>query len=160
MPPPTAPAGTSQDALDRPRLFRWSRTSSRGELSYANHVQSKAWRDCPNGASFAVRHLIKRTLPGRFVFPPSNDSCAVAKTVAREMIVRYFDHIFWIDRFPFPTPLCAPPTRTAWSIAGETRRFTQRFKFLCQCALVGRLEGRSKSDVMQQAGIVIKTQQE
>ena len=113
-----------------------------------------------NRAAFAVRHLIHGTLPGRFVFPPSNDSCAVAKTVAGEMVVCYFDHNFWIDRFPFATPLCAPPTRAAWSISGETRRFTQRFKFLCQSAFVRGLECRSKSDVMQQAVIVIETQQE
>ena len=49
-----------------------------------------------------------RALPRRFVFPPSNDSCAVAKTVASEMIVGYFYHYFWIDRLPFAAPsLCS-----------------------------------------------------
>src|SRR5437763_16719447 len=113
-----------------------------------------------NSAPLTVRYLIHGTLPGRFVVPPSNDFCAVAETIAGEMVVCYFDHNFWIDRFPFGTPLCTPSTRAAWSISGETRPFTQRFKFLRQSAFVRGLECRSKSDVMQQAAIVIETQQE
>ena len=66
-----------------------------------------------NRATFTVRDLIERALPRRFVFSPSNDSCAVTKTVASEMIVGYFHHYFGIDRLPFAAPFSAPPTWTA-----------------------------------------------
>src|SRR5438874_1460641 len=101
-----------------------------------------------NRATFAVRDLIERTLPRRFVFSPSNDFCAVTKTVAREMIVGYFDHDFRIDRLPFAATLGAPATRTAGSVSSKTRRFAQCFEFFGQSALLSGLKSGSESDVM------------
>src|SRR2546422_393414 len=54
-----------------------------------------------NLTTFAVLDLIERALLGRFLLSPPNDFCAVTKTVASEMIVRYFDYDFRIDRLPF-----------------------------------------------------------
>src|SRR2546423_14838693 len=101
-----------------------------------------------NRATFAVRDLIERTLLRRFVFSPPNDSCAVTKTVAGEMIVRHFHHYFRIDRLPFAAAFGAPPTRAARGVSGETRWFAQGLEFLRQRALVRGLESGSEPDVM------------
>src|SRR5438445_1409814 len=101
-----------------------------------------------NRPTFAVRDLIERTLPRRFVFSPSNDFCAVTKTVAREMIVGYFHHDFRIDRLPFAATLGAPAARTAGGVSGKTRWFTQYFEFFRQSALVSRLKSGSEPNVM------------
>ena len=101
-----------------------------------------------NRATFAVRDLIERTLPRRFVFSPPNDSCAVTKTVASEMIVGYFHYYFGIDWFPFAAAFGTPTAWAARSIPSETRWFAQGVEFLRQRALVRRLESGSKSDVM------------
>src|SRR5438132_5789872 len=101
-----------------------------------------------NRATFTVRDLIERALPRRFVFSPSNDSCAVTKTVASEMIVGYFYHYFGIDRLPFAAAFGTPTTWPAGSVSGKARRFAQRFEFFCQSTLVSRLESGSEPDVM------------
>src|SRR5437868_2033368 len=106
---------------------------------------------------FAVRDLIECALLWRFVLSPPNDFCAVTKTIAREMIVRYFHHNFRIDRLPFAAPLRAPATRTARGVSGEAGWLAQCFEFFGQSALFGGLERGSKSDVMEQAGIVVET---
>src|SRR5205807_3766435 len=99
-----------------------------------------------NRAPFAVRDVIERTLLRRFVFSPSNDSCAVTKTVTSEMIVGYFHHYFRIDRLPFAAAVRAglavgaPPTWAAGSVSRETRWFAQGFEFFRQSTLVSRLE--------------------
>src|SRR6478609_7563560 len=85
-----------------------------------------------NRATFTVRDLIERALPRRFVFSPPNDSCAVTKTVASEMIVGYFCHYFRIDWLPFAGAFGTPTTWPAGSVSGETRRFAQRFEFFSQ----------------------------
>src|SRR5438105_14704752 len=105
----------------------------------ARRMRALPLQQC-NRATFTVRDLVERTLPRRFVFSPPNDSCAVTKTVASEMIVGYFHHHFWIDRFPFAAAFRTPTTWAAGSIPSETRWFVQGLEFLRQRALVRRLE--------------------
>src|SRR6266403_1129545 len=94
-----------------------------GENLRHNGQNARAALQQCNRATFTVRDLVERTLPRRFVFSPSNDSCAVTKTVASEMIVGYFHHYFRIDRLPFAAAFSAPPTGTARGVSGETRWF-------------------------------------
>src|SRR5438132_2452470 len=113
----------------------------------ARRMRALPLQQC-NRATFTVRDLVERTLPRRFVFSPPNDSCAVAKTVASEMIVSYFHHYFRIDRLPFAAAFGGPPTRAARGVSGETWWFAQGLEFLRQRALVRGLESGSEPDVM------------
>jgi hypothetical protein len=61
-----------------------------GENLRAQRAECARYPTAMQSRDLHVRDLIERALPRRFVFSPPNDSCAVTKTVASEMIVGYF----------------------------------------------------------------------
>src|SRR5207248_11141328 len=92
-----------------------------GENLRHNAQNARAALQQCNRATFTVRDLIERALPRRFVFSPPNDSCAVTKAVASEMIVGHFYHYFRIDWLAFAAAL---GTQMNWNVAvfcGQTR---------------------------------------
>ena len=89
--------------------------------------------------AFPMFHLIHGALARRFVRTPAHNFCSVPESITREMIVAHFHNDFRIDRLPFAGAFRAPTTRPARRIAGEPRRFSQRFEFLRQGTTISAL---------------------
>src|SRR5438874_3004153 len=76
------------------------------------------------------------------------------------MVVSHFDDDLGAKRLPFARALGAPSTRTAGGAAGETRWLDKLFEAPGECRFVARRQGRGEADVVQQAGIVVKSEQQ
>src|SRR5438477_11133143 len=75
---------------------------------------------------FFLLDLVDGALLGRLVRTPAQQSGAMSKALAGEVIVADFNHEFWLKRHPFGGTLGHPAARTARRIAGEARRTHQR----------------------------------
>src|SRR5213075_348805 len=62
--------------------------------------------------------------------------------------------------FPFSTPLGAPAAGTPRRVTGKTGRLLQRFEFLRQRGTFTRFEGGSETDVIKQAFVVVKSEEQ
>src|SRR5690348_343516 len=76
------------------------------------------------------------------------------------MIVTNFDNELRPERLPFARALGRPAARAARRLAGETGRLDQALEFLGQRPSIVRLDVRREADVIEQALVVVKAEQE
>ena len=110
--------------------------------------------------TFAMLHLIHRTLARSFVGTPSQKIRAVPEPATGKMVIRNFDDHSWSDWFPFAGAVRAPTAGSSGRVASEARWFSKRFKSFRQVAALFSGESRGESDVMKQAIVPIKAEQQ
>ncbi len=76
-------------------------------------------------------HLVHRALVRVFVGTPAQKFRAVAKPAAGKVVVGNLQYYSWIDWLPLATAICAPTAGSSRCAASESRRFSERFKFVC-----------------------------
>src|SRR5437764_11098385 len=75
--------------------------------------------------TFAMLHLVHRTLVRGLVGTPAKKLGAVAESAAGEMIIANFHDHFGRDRFPFASAIPAPPARPSRRAPRKPRRSRQ-----------------------------------
>src|SRR5690606_25850843 len=108
---------------------------------------------------FALQ-LIERALAWRLVRPPAQKLRAVTEALACDVVVTHLDDELRPQRLPFGRALRAPPARRAGRPAREAGRLPERLEPLRQRPSGPSRDRGSKADVVEQAPIVVKTEQE